>query len=350
MRTPFTSRVVTPDRLTVAEVEHWDSICARNPALENPFYSVSFTRAVASVRSGVRVCVIRQANRPVAFLPFQFKTVVHQAMGAAEAVGGHLSDYFGVIASPGVKLTGSDLLRLAGLSYLGFTHLDETQLDYGLEAGKPEVGIRIAMPEGIPSFLEKGRIKNRKFFEEISRRKRQLCAEMGELTFHFQDPDWRTSLERLIHHKREQYRRTNVPDALAMAWTRKLLELLGGQNSPSCQGVLSTLYAGQNWIGSHFGLRRGGLLHYWFPVYNVEFQRFGPGKLLLTEIITAAEHLGLREIDHGTGDSMYKRNLGNSRHYYYRGAWHRRNLGSLVYRAGCSLQWRLQAARHKATT
>lgn len=348
MNVKLTSRTVSPERLTESEILRWREICRRTPSLQNPFYTYGFTSAVARVKRGVRVCVIRRNGDPVAYLPFQFDTPLNRLMGAAAPVGGHMSDYFGLVAEPDFRTSGTDLMRLAGLAYIDFTHLDQTQLAYGLKAEQPHPGMRIEMPEGGRCFLETGQATNRKFFDEISRRRRQLRDNLGELRFYWQDPDWKPSLERLIENKRIQYSRTGVKDVLESPWTRRLLEVLASGEIPECQGMLSTLYAGDTWIASHFGVRHHDVLHYWFPVYNVDVQRFGPGKILLTDIIAAAEEAGIYQIDHGAGDSMYKRSLANNRHYYYRGSWQRTSVRAALYSMGCSLSWRLQAARQKA--
>ena len=60
-------------------------------------------------------------------------------------------------------------------------------------------------------------------------------------------------------------------------------------------------------VAAHFGLRAGGILHWWFPVYDPAFARFSPGWLLLCAVIDAAPEFGLDRIDLGRGVDDYKR-------------------------------------------
>jgi CelD/BcsL family acetyltransferase involved in cellulose biosynthesis len=129
---------------------------------------------------------------------------------------------------------------------------------------------------------------------------------------------------------------------------RKFLEALAAVDDPDCRPTLSTLHAGEEWIGSHFGLMYGETLHYWFPVYNPQMRNFGPGRLLIKAIIDTAEENGVKRIDRGAGDSQAKLDFATSRHEFLRGIWSRPGLASLAYRAGLSAQWRLKALRRDA--
>ena len=60
-------------------------------------------------------------------------------------------------------------------------------------------------------------------------------------------------------------------------------------------------------LAAHFGIRSGGVLHWWFPVYDPQFATFAPGWILLRELIGAAPDLGVTRIDLGRGDDEYKR-------------------------------------------
>jgi CelD/BcsL family acetyltransferase involved in cellulose biosynthesis len=119
-------------------------------------------------------------------------------------------------------------------------------------------------------------------------------------------------------------------------------------SDPDCRATLSTLHAGDRWIGSHFGLMHGSTLHYWFPVYNPQMRNFGPGRLLIKAIIDASIENGVTRIDRGAGDSQAKLDFETSRHQFLRGIWSRPGFASLGYRAALSMQWRLQTLRKRA--
>src|SRR4029077_21289570 len=136
-----------------------------------------------------------------------------------------------------------------------------------------------------------------------------------------------------------------VEDALGDQRNRDFLVRLAGSRDPLCSGSMSTLYAGETWIASHFGLRCNKTLHYWFPVYNPELRALSPGRLLLKSIIDASDETGLTQIDRGAGDTVAKRDFSTSSHHFGRGLWKRANAISAGYRLGLSLRWRLARNR-----
>jgi len=332
----LTSRVTSADQLDAAELSAWNRLCESVPTFRSPFYSAHFARAVASVRSGVRVCVLQRDNVPVGFLPFQYTSSWSKWLAAAEPVGNPLNDYFGLVADPEIRINPQELLDRSGLCYLGFTHLEESQLGIGLEGEQPQVGLRI-QHTGDGTF---GGAK-KSFLEDTARRQRKLEAKHGPLRFCFAESDWAAPLQHLIDTKRAQYKDTKVADPLAPEWTRSLLKVLAGTRESVCTGVLSTLYAGDTWVASHFGLRSGNVLHYWFPVYNAELREFAPGRLLLKRVCENAEREGVQCIDRGMGDSQAKRDMANDRHFFYRGAWFRPGTRAAAVRMFWSLKWRL---------
>ncbi len=92
-----------------------------------------------------------------------------------------------------------------------------------------------------------------------------------------------------------------------MAGRRELLRALLDVDGADFGGILSGLYAGDRLVAAHLGLRSNGVLHWWFPVYDPELARFGPGWMLLRELMLAGPELGLTRIDLGRGDDEYKR-------------------------------------------
>jgi len=129
---------------------------------------------------------------------------------------------------------------------------------------------------------------------------------------------------------------------LSSARGRKFLAELAQCDDPDCHATLSTLHAGKQWVGSHFGLMFGETLHYWFPVYNPEMKSYTPGRLVIKAIIDAAGENGVRMIDRGSGDSVAKQDFATARHHFLRGVWMRPGPIGLLYRARLSAGWRLR--------
>jgi CelD/BcsL family acetyltransferase involved in cellulose biosynthesis len=265
-------------------------------------------------------------------------------MGYAERVGAEMTDYFGLIAEPDVRIPVRDIMQLAGLKYLCFTHLDESQLQHGVVGERPEIGLRLRLGTGIDFWSQQLREQNRKLVSETERIERRIQREHGPLRFCFAETDWANPLRNLVHYKRRQYVRTRGADMFGEPWRVRLLEALADSEQRSCTGVLSTLYAGESWVASHFGLRSGHVLHYWFPVYNPDMASFSPGRLLLKQVIRSASEAGVDLLDRGAGDTYSKRQFTNEEHNYYRGAWYRAGVRSTAVRIHQSFKWRLDRA------
>jgi len=262
-------------------------------------------------------------------------------MGCAERAGAEMTDYFGLIAQPDVQIAACDLLRLAGLEHLYFTHLDQTQSIYGLRGEQPETGLLLKLEPGIDYWTQRLRPANRKLASETERLERLVQREHGPLRFCPAESAWAQPLKNLIRYKGEQYVRSGGDNMFLEPWRRGLLERLADSRESSCTGMLSTLFAGDTWLASHFGLRSAGVLHYWFPVYNRDMRRYAPGRLLMKNIIQQAPALGISLVDRGAGDTPAKRQLTNHEHLLYRGAWYRLGIRSTAFRLRMSLEWRL---------
>jgi CelD/BcsL family acetyltransferase involved in cellulose biosynthesis len=334
-------KVVTPFEISAPERDVWNRLCRSCRALRSAFYSYAYARAVAEVRSGIRVAVVERSGAPIAFLPFQYSGWLARLCWAAEPVGGNMTDYFGLVAPSSFEIASTDLLRLSGLASFLFTHLDETQLDHGLDGEKPEAGIRIDLANGAVAYWANlGRL-NHRLIGDTERRMRKLVEALGPVRFEFRVPQPTAALDHLIETKRRQYARTGVEDSLAAPWRRALLHRLAESDDQLCYGIVSTLHAGDTWVASHFGLGCPSTLHYWFPVYNDRLRAYAPGRLLLKCIIDSAEEHGVSIIDRGAGDSPAKRDFATSSHLYYRGFWRRPSARATVFHLAMSVKWRL---------
>lgn len=341
---PITGQVITPEALSSTDQEAWHRFLAPRPIA---FLSYAYARAMATCVPLVRICRLMQEGRPVAFFPFQYRSAVHAAAGIGERLGGELSDYFGLVAEPGFRIEARTLLRLSGLKSFYFTHLDESQQENGLAGEKSEVGHRIDFPQGGETFWEERGRSDKKFTSDTERRERKLIREYGPVRFVFSEDDAEQSLSKLIADKRAQYYRTQVVDVLSEKRTQNILYALCQIRDAQCSGIVSTLHAGDTWVASHFGLRSGSTLHYWFPVYNPALKAFAPGRILLKQIIHSAQSHGLERIDRGGGDSVAKRDFATSQHFFYSGLWQQPGLVALSHRVGLGIDWRMARFKNR---
>jgi CelD/BcsL family acetyltransferase involved in cellulose biosynthesis len=336
-------QVTRPGALGPDDIARWRSFLQATPALAAPFLSHAYAAAAERCFADVRVLKCVEDGETVAFFPFQFRSALHRMAGIGQVISDDLADYFGLVARSGFALRSDDLLRGAGLSAMYFTHLEEGQTSFGLSGEQPEPGLRIEFPQGGAAFWSELEKRDKKFLADTQRRARKLKDAHGPLRFVFRREDNGEELQRLIAAKRSQYGRTGVADPLDSPVKRKFLAEIATLRDSDCRATLSTLHAGDRWVGSHFGLMCGSTLHYWFPVYNPDMRAFSPGRLLIKAIIDAAEENGVTRIDRGAGTSAAKLDFATSQHRFFRGLWARRSPTSLAYRVALSAQWRLHA-------
>lgn len=328
--------------LDAEHVRAWTELLARHPQHRRAFLAPGYCRAVAAGNPNLRVAILRRDGRVVGVLPFQLKAGVLGTLGVAEPVAGAMSDYFGLVAEPGLRVDVAQLLGRLGLGAMEFSHLDETQMAFGLAGEAPRTGLRTVIGPSGEAFWQQLRVADKKLVVDTERRERKLAAEHGALEFELESSRQEADLAALIALKCSQYTRTGKQHApLFDPANVALLHRLARREDPDCSGLLSVLRAGGRLVAAHFGLRCFDTLHYWFPVYDEAFHAYSPGRILLKQVILAGTDAGIRVIDRGEGDTPAKRDFANEEHLYYRGLWTAPALRGQVARLAMSTAWRL---------
>jgi len=88
-----------------------------------------------------------------------------------------------------------------------------------------------------------------------------------------------------------------------------MLSALTDVESSTFAAPLGTLYAGEELIAVHLGIRSHNVLHIWFPAYNTDFEKYSPGLILLLMLAENAADRGIVRIDLGPGEERYKQNF-----------------------------------------
>jgi CelD/BcsL family acetyltransferase involved in cellulose biosynthesis len=276
--------------------------CARD--LNDPFLTPEFAQLVAAARPRARVAVLEQDGL-IGFFAFELGP-----SGLARPIGHGLSDYQAVIA-PDALLDGAELLRACRRPVLRFDHFDERQAALlGARYVKRCASPFIDLQHGWAHYVAERRRASQTLFATAERKARKLGREVGSLCF---EPDCHDHavLERVIRWKREQYRRTRVPDVLARDETRELLHQILDAGEPEFSGVLSTLRAGDQLVAAHFGVRSEVALRWWFPAYDATFAPYSPGVTLALRLAEWAAGRSIRRVELGKGDEQYKQRLGS---------------------------------------
>lgn len=336
----LTADVLPAHALAASDIAAWRAIAASNPALNSPFFSPEFTLAVAKSRDDVLVAAIRDRGLPFAYLPFQFEGPWQRRAGAAERVGAHLADHFGLIAPADIHVPSGALLALTELNAFTFSRLTAAQAE-ALDGERPKYGLSANLAGGWKTYWAGRTAAEKALAADIERSMRQLTDTHGMLRFCF-DERGGEALPHLIAAKRRHVATTSAAGTLAPAWTRRLLEVLADTRAIHCAGVVSTLFAGDTWVASHFGLCSSRVLHSWLPVYNPDLARFSPDRLLLRAILEAAAARRIATVDFGAGDAPHARKFATTRYQVYGGAWYRPGIAALGYRVAQSLAGRFK--------
>lgn len=287
-------RVKAFDELTAAELDAWEAVRAANPALDSPYFHPGFSAAVHASGHTVHVAVGNDV-----FVPH------HREGRLLRPAGWPGADFQGPILAAGATFRPLDLLGNGAGGY-AFDHLvpDAPGFERWVLSRRPSPYLDVT--GGLTGYLGRASKSGKDNMGQARRRAARAERDLGAVRFEADAVD-AGALARVIELKRAQYAATGAQDYFAEPGRIKLLEALLGTRDPGFGGVLSTLRAGPHLLAAHFGLRSGGVLHWWFPVYDPAFAKLSPGWILLRELVAAAPSLGIARIDLGRGEDEYKR-------------------------------------------
>lgn len=285
-------------------VERWAEIQRSDSRYASPFLTPGYTQLVARCCEGVRVGLLESTDGSiVGFFPFQLVAPRH-----AKPVGTILCDYQAVIVERGATWSASELLAGCGLDRWDFDHLLADQEEF-----QPFHLIRdqspvIDLSHGFQTYALNMRKERRSQLSQAARRRRQLEREFGSVTFSPHEPDLQL-LDRLLAIKAAQWSRSGWHNRFDAQWERALTQGLVYTDEPDFGGMLTVLRVGNQLAALHLGLRSSTIWHYWITAYEVAFGRYSPGLVMLAEMIKSAQSLGVKAIDLGKEDFLYKRRL-----------------------------------------
>lgn len=290
--------IIHPRSISGSILERWNQLRAQSTVFNSPYFDPEFTKAVARVRDDVRIAIAEIDDRVIGILPFQeFRP------GHAVPVGGLLNDWHGIVGKQSPEIL-ERMLKAANLKSFKFHAMDNSQ---GLDKKYifKEYGAHyLDLSEGWEAY-RKWVFKHSSTVKRQGQKTRAMAREIGEVRFEL-DCDCPVLLEKVIDMKRRKYQNSNTFDILGVPWASELLRELHRVQEPNFRGLLSVLWAGDEFIGGHIGLITNDVLHYWFPVYDPRYHRYSPGTQMLLHSAEQACHLGVRKLDLGYGDDSYK--------------------------------------------
>lgn len=283
----------------------WISLQKSNSKLRSPFFSFEFYEIIASVKSNVEFTIIYESDKVVGIFPYE-----RGVLGFAGPVGSFLSDYHGVISQLNFSIDPIFLLKQCQLNSWDFQHLPNSQLSF---YNFSKIHRRSPIIDLSAGYNEYVREKNNDGTEQIKKSAnlfRRMEREIGPVRFVFHSLE-NSVLDKLIEWKTVQFRKKKWRDIFSIRWVRQAVEKIYNTQTAEFSGVLSALYAGDNLVAIHFGMRSASVLHYWFPAYAPSYSKYSPGVILLLKMAEAAPGMGITMIDLGCGEHSYKNRLMN---------------------------------------
>lgn len=292
---------VLPAReLTESHWRHWEAIQAGHPDLDSPYFRPEFTRIAGSLRPDVFVAVLGPSNDPRGFFPFQ-----RRRFGFGDPVGSRLSDFHGLIAPPGATFDAAELMRACRLASWDFHALPVTQTAFAPHVERTVESHTMDASRGLEGYEEALRKLSSSQVQRLRSWRRKAEKEFKNVEFvpHVTDP---RVLETLLEWKSRQYRESGSVDNWSFGWMRDLVQRIHAHQGEDFAGMLSALYFDGELAAVHMGMRSRTAWHWWFPRFDERFEDFRPGLLLLSRIVEHAPRLGVKRIDLGYGDEVYK--------------------------------------------
>ncbi|WP_171055571.1 MULTISPECIES: GNAT family N-acetyltransferase [unclassified Nonomuraea] len=291
-----------PRELGEPEIDRWRSLQEPGTVFDNPFLSPEFTITVGEVRDVVRVAVLHDGPEIVGFFPFE-----RHPLGIGKPVAAGLTDAQGIVHVKDLELDPRRLIKNCGLSVYEFDHLVAGQplLDSRHERHPSPI---IDLSEGYERYTEFLRQHSGKTYKTTLAKARKLEREAGKIRHDYATADV-VPLRTLLGWKTDQYRRTGRTDRFSQRWIVELVERLLATRSDSFAGVLDMVYADDQPVAGHFGLRTSTTLVGWFPAYDPRFAKYSPGLIHHLAMAERAAGSGIRVIDMGRGQKEYKDKL-----------------------------------------
>lgn len=293
-------RIIPARELTQDMAARWRAIQATNPELASPYFCPDYTRIIAAERQDVEVALIEEGGAIVAFFPFQ-----REKPAVISPVGGGLADHEGLICAPGFHLDPRELVSACGAKAWDFEHLLASQSMFTPYHRQAHLSPVIDVSQGYDAYLTAC-----PSVKAEQRKLRRMEREVGPLRFVAHSTD-AGALNTVLGWKSQQYLATELPDGFANRWLRNVVDRVLEAQTENFAGTLSLLYAGDRLVAGHFGMRSASVWHWWFPAYDSQMARHSPGLILMFKTAEHAAAAGMRHVDLGKGDELYKARFSN---------------------------------------
>lgn len=305
--------VVRPWELTAFAVERWAALQAADPALDSPFLSPHWPRALARAQGqdgatdrGLRVVVLGGLADPKGFMAARVGAFTAMPAGAP------MCDYQGLVAEPGLEFEPRQIAEALGVGRFDFSHMIEDQAPFAPLARGREDSFVIDVGQGYAAYEAERRAAGVSALKDTDKKRRKVERELGPVTFTAFSRS-RADFDQLVSWKRGQWQATGQTDLFASGWPLPLVRNLFASRDPDFGGILFTLHIGEQLAAAQLDLRGGRNIHSWIISHDPQFERYSPGMLLFQDILRWMDETPYSRLDLGAGDYRFKRELSNVR-------------------------------------
>jgi CelD/BcsL family acetyltransferase involved in cellulose biosynthesis len=279
----------------------WTALSEGNPDLDSPYFHPAFVRGLIEVGRKAEVAVFHEGGDLRGFFPFERRGRAH-----AVPAGWPMADFQAPVCAAGFALDVDAWMRAAGLESFLFDHLLVEHREFFPHVERVRASPFLDVSGGLEAYRARLGASNKRALAGTLRLLRKARRDLGEIRLDYRSRD-ASLLHKLIDWKRRQYRETGADDFFADPAHVAFLERLLSVEGDGFHGALSALWAGEKLLALHMGMAWRGVLHWWFPSYDVALSAYSPGRLMLAKLAEEAPALGLRRIDLGKGEAEYKR-------------------------------------------
>lgn len=296
--------VVSPAEIDAQLMVDWRALQNASQGQVSPFYNHEFMTAVSRHRPDTHIALLSSEGRCRGVLPFHKNK---RRVGAP--LGGQISDYQGIIGTAPDEMTKRDLLQGLGLAAYDYNHALKSQTIFAENAFWGSQSPRVDLRQGLDAWRQQIK-QSTSALKNVERKRRKIAREHGELEFRFHDAS-ASAWAQFLEWKDAALSEKGVHGFFERPWLNRVLHDIRDTNSTEFAGVFSTLYAGDQLVAAHFGMRSEKAWHWWFPTYSPAFEKYSPGLILLLFCVEAAADMRMDELDFGRGSQRYKAEFSN---------------------------------------
>jgi len=294
--------------MTAFAVERWAALQAADPALDSPFLSPFWPRAVARAQgagSRLRVAVLGGMADPKGFIAAKVNAFTAMPAGAP------MCDYQGLVAEPGLRIDPRRIAEAFGVGRFDFSQMLEDQPLFAPLARGREDSHVIDVAGGYAAYEAERKAAGVSALKDTDKKRRKAERDLGPVTFTAFSRS-KSDFDQLVAWKQAQWQATGQTDLFADGWPLPLVRSLFASRDPDFGGILFTLHIGEELAAAQMNLRGGRNIHSWIISHDPKFDRYSPGMLLFQDILRWMDTAPYSRLDLGAGDYRFKRELANA--------------------------------------